>query len=74
MSVKIEAFVVKDTSTFPNVHVGRVIKDFLCLSGVWSSDASREDDIHYQLLRCGLALIVAYFLCMIIFSKAYDNP
>ena len=44
-SVKIEAFVVKDISTIPNVHVERVKKDFLHLTNVWFSDVSREDDM-----------------------------
>ena len=33
-SVKIEAFVVKDISTIPNVHVERVKKNFLHLTNV----------------------------------------
>ena len=44
-SVKIEAFVVKDISTIPNVHVERVKKDFLHLTNVWFSDVSRDDDM-----------------------------
>ena len=44
-SLKIEAFVVKDISMIPNVHVERVKKNFLHLTNIWFSDITREDDM-----------------------------
>ena len=43
--VKIEAFVVKDISSIPNVHIDRVKKNFLHLSNVWFADVCRDDEM-----------------------------
>ena len=40
--VKIEAFVVKDISSIPNVHIEQVKKGFLHLSNVWFADVVND--------------------------------
>ena len=43
--VTIEAFVVKDISSIPNVHVERVKRDFLHLNNVWFADVCRDNEM-----------------------------
>ena len=43
--VTIEAFVVKDISSIPNVHVDRVKRDFLHLNNVWFADVCRDNEM-----------------------------
>ena len=42
--VKIEAFVVNDIASIPNIHVEVVKETFLHLTSVWFSDVCRNDD------------------------------
>ena len=42
--VKIEAFVVNDIASIPNIHVEVVKETFLHLTNVWFSDVCRNDD------------------------------